>query len=409
MSYLPSVPITTFAAAVSLQGMRRVITLALLVTMATLMACGSATGQPKGAAATRETAASPSGRPVARGSPVWIDDLQMVSAADGWALVWSDNPAGTGNPALEPAVTSDGGHAWHVVTPLAARTLLANGEALLYAASPRRAWIAVNHGDGKSTVVFGTHDGGQRWTESNPVDGYQAVAMDFAGTDHGWLLESQGAAMGQDPVRVYGTADGGVTWSLLTGGLPVACGKTGMVFSPAKVGWIASDCAAGYQVLVSRDAGAQWTAEQLPLPSSVCSAGCTAFQPQFAGVTTFLALGSYPAAAVLLVSTDAGRSWRTVAMPAGAGAYPRIQFFGPADAIAVSAGPQGAVGLDFYLTGDGGLSWTAVPQGRQFGISGAQFDFVGLQAGFAWVADRAGLYQTADSGETWTAVVAQLG
>jgi hypothetical protein len=223
-----------------------------------------------------------------------MDDLHMVSATDGWALVWSANPAR--NAVLEAALTRDAGRSWTVVTPMAAQALLDNGEALLYAASARRAWIAVNHGDGKSTVVFGTSDGGQSWTESNPVVGYQAVAMDFAGADHGWLLESQGAAMGQDPVRVYVTADGGVTWSLLASGLPVECGKTGMAFSPAQVGWITSDCVLGYQVLVSRDGGAQWATAQLPLPNSACADGCTAFQAQFAGPGTTLEVGSYPAA-----------------------------------------------------------------------------------------------------------------
>jgi photosystem II stability/assembly factor-like uncharacterized protein len=340
---------------------------------------------------------------------VWIDDLRMVSAEDGWALVWSGNPNGSGNPALEPAVTHDGGRAWIAVTPPVARPLLADGAALLYAVSARRAWIAVNHGDGKTTVVFGTSDGGQRWTESNPVVGYQAVAMDFAGADHGWLLESQGAAMGQDPVRVYGTADGGVTWSLLAAGLPVGCGKTGMVFSPAQVGWITSDCPVGYQVLVSRDGGAQWAPVQLPLQSSACADGCTAFQAQFAGPGTMLEVGSYPGAAVLLLSPDSGQTWRTEAMPAGAGPYPLVQFFGPADGIAVSAGAQGVIGPDFYLTSNGGLSWTAVPQGRRFARSGAQFDFISTRVGFAWIPGSRQLYLTSDSGRTWTAVVAQLG
>lgn len=389
--------------------MRSSIALVLLVAAGTLTACGAtgATGRPEGAAATRETAAASSGRPAARSNPVWIQDLQMVSADDGWALVWSANPAG--DAALEPARTSDGGRAWAVVTPARARPLLDNGAALLYAVSAQRAWMAVNHGDGKSTVVFGTRDGGQSWTESNPVVGYQAVAMDFAGADHGWLLESQGAAMGQDPVRVYGTANAGVTWSLLARGLPVECDKAGMAFSPAQVGWITSDCVLGYQVLVSRDGGAQWAAAQLPLPSSACADGCTAFQAQFAGPGTMLEVGSYPGAAVLLLSTDSGQTWRTEAMPTGAGAYPQIQFFGPADAIAVSAGAQGVIGSDFYLTTDGGLSWTAVPQGRRFGSTGAEFNFVSPQAGFAWIANATGLYRTTDSGRTWTAIVARLG
>jgi photosystem II stability/assembly factor-like uncharacterized protein len=233
--------------------------------------------------------------------------------------------------------------------------------------------------------------------------------MDFTGGDLGWLLESQGAAMGQNPVRVYGTTDGGASWSVLASGLPTECDKTGMAFASAQVGWITSVCTGGYQVLVSRDGGAHWAAAQLPLPNWACPAGCAAGLAQLAGDTTFLTLSSYPAAAVLLVSTDAGKSWRAEALPAGAGPYPRVQFFGPAAAVAVSAGPQGTIGQDFYLTSDGGLSWTAVAAGRQFGSDGASFDFLSAQLGFSWIPARQQLYRTSDSGRTWTSVVAQLG
>lgn len=386
--------------------MRRLFVLVVVALAVT--ACG-ASGQPKDAAATPETAAAPSGHPPDVGrSAAWLHYLHMVSPTSGWALVWSSNPAGRGNAVLEPAVTHDEGHSWVPVTPAAARPLLVNGTALLYAVSAQRAWVAVNHGDGNSTVVFSTVDGGQSWTESKPVAGGQAVAMDFAGSGQGWLLVSPGAAMGQEPVDVYSTSDGGATWSLLASGLPAECDKTGMTFTSAQVGWITSTCAGGYQVLVSRDGGEQWAATVLPLPDPACPDGCAAASLQFAGDTTVLVVSSYPAVAVLLVSTDAGESWRTETMPAGTGPYPRVTFFGSAYAIAVAAGSQGAIGPDFYLTADGGQTWTAVAQGREFGSGGASFDFLSPQLGFAWTDAGQQLYQTSDSGRTWTIVAPQL-
>jgi hypothetical protein len=387
--------------------MRHLIALAVMALAVTGCA---ASGQSEEPAATPETAAAPSGHPPAVGrSTAWLDDLAMVSAADGWALIWSSDPAGRGNPTLRPERTSDGGRTWVVVTPPAARPLLANGQAVLYSGSAQRAWIAVNGGDSESTVVFATNDGGRRWTESNAVAGSQAVAIDFSGADRGWLLVAASAAMGEQPVRVYGTEDGGNSWSLLTGDLPAACDKTGMEFTSAKTGWITSVCPVGYQVLVSRDGGARWAAAQLPVPDSACQDGCTAFRPEVAGPGTVLEMGSYPAAAVLFFSTNGGQTWRTESMPTGAGSYPRVTFFGPADAIAVSAGASGVIGQDFFVTSNSGQSWTAVPQGRRFGSSGASFDFVSPQLGFSWIPGGQQLYRTQDSGRTWTTVAAALG
>jgi hypothetical protein len=379
----------------------------LAVVTVAVCACGAG-GQPEGAGATRETAAPPSGHPPAT-STRWFNDVQMITAATGWALVWSSDPAGSGNPTLEPERTSDGGRTWVVVTPPAARSLLVNGQALLYAVSAQRAWMAVNGGDSESTVVFATSDGGQRWTQSNTIPGSEAVAFDFSGADRGWLLVAAGAAMGQEPVSVYGTADAGMTWSLLTRDVPAVCDKTGIAFGSAETGWITSVCNGGYQVLVSRDGGVQWSAASLPLPASACLDGCAASAPRSAGNTTVVQISSYPAAAVLLLSTDAGQTWRTEAMPAGAGPYPRVTFFGPDDAIAVAARPQGVIGRDFFVTSDGGQSWTTVPQGHLFGSSGAQFDFVSPQAGFAWVPGEPQLYQTSESGRTWAVIVPHLG
>jgi len=386
-----------------------------------------------GSTASREPAAATSGRSPAEGAsekrPVWPDTVQMVSAKVGWALLWTSNPA-LPNPAnLAVARTTDGGRIWSQATPPAAAAALKNGDALLKAASSKRAWLAVAPYSGrlsKDTLVFGTGNGGASWRESAPVRGSQPVAIDFVSARRGWLLESLGAAMNQNPVRLYRSSDGGARWSVIarsatseasqpsSSGLPVYCDKDGMSFSTAGEGWITGDCfSLADAVLASADGGTHWASPSLPVPGLLCqSSGCEVPAPQFAGTTTFLEICAYPSAAYLLVSTDAGTTWQTERLPAGAGPYPRLQFFSATDAIAVSAGSQGGIERDFYLTTNGGQSWTAVRQGRRFG-TGAAFDFVSQRVGFAWNDGIEGsvpprLLTTTDSGRSWRVVTPVL-
>jgi photosystem II stability/assembly factor-like uncharacterized protein len=391
-------------------------------------ACGVATGGRTGsdAAKSREKAASLPVRAPSQ-QPVLLDSVQMMSATTGWALVFVSNPSNSS--VLELARTTDGARTWDLVSPPGTRGELVQGQSILDAVSGERAWVSgvtPQH----STVVFGTSDAGRSWWRSGPVPGVaQPVAVDFAGPDQGWLLESLGEAMQQNPVRVYRSPDGGRSWSLVArsarmpgdpprrSGLPVGCDKTGVAFSSTRVGWITSSCQAlRGALLVSRDGGAHWANQQLPIPPSACQqSGCEVAAPQFVGHTTFLQISAYPDAALLLVTTDGGGRWLTLIMPGGAGPYPRVRFFSRSDGIAVSAGSQGSIGRDFYLTSDGGRRWTAVPQGRRFGRSGSSFDFVSPTVGFAWIpgADATGgapsMYRTADSGRTWTSSVPRAG
>jgi len=408
---------------------------AALILLLAIMAsgCGGASAKPNGEAATREAAASPSDAApaqVPKRGPVWLDTLQMVSATTGWALLWPSNP--NHSSALAVARTTDGGRTWTAVTPPSAVPGLAPGQALLEAATARRAWFTVTTGTGGSratTHVFGTTDGGQSWRESSAVGGGSPVAIDFAGPRRGWLLNSPGAAMNQNPVALYRTTDGGLRWSLVaksprtaadpatSSGLPVACDKDGVAFESAQVGWITGSCTAVEgAVLASTDGGAHWASASLPPAAQDCQQnGCDIPAPDFAGHAVFLVIGVYPTGAYLLCSNDAGQDWQAYPMPAGAGPYPRIRFFSADDGIAISAGSQGTIGRDFYLTTDGGMSWTAVRQGVRFGGNWDDFDFVSQRAGFAWTnpggdlsAAPLRLYRTSDSGRTWASFVPRL-
>jgi photosystem II stability/assembly factor-like uncharacterized protein len=410
------------------------------VLAAVLLAAGCGTVPARGQSAAPPPAASgssePSGWPAASGSQaaagIWLDSLQMTSASTGWALRWTQNPAVVDDGYLAPARTTDGARTWTSVTPPAARALLTtpDAQAVLQALDSRRAWLAVTAATTDSssvhlTEVFATANGGRTWTESAPlkVPDY-ASFLSFADPEHGWLLIAYGGTMGQEPVRLYRSSDGGLRWSLVartpqtgtgSNGLPVTCDKAGLVFATASAGWLSGACfSLPDALLVSRDGGVTWASQVLPVPASSCLPDeCEVFGPQFVGRTGFLVIDRAPAAPYFLVSQDLGVTWRSEPLPPGAGKDPRVQFFSPLSGMLVSGGPQGAIGPVFYTTADGGRTWTAVRQGRS--LSQLGIDFVSEQTGFAWVsgADTTGssppaMYRTADSGRTWVTFTSRL-
>jgi photosystem II stability/assembly factor-like uncharacterized protein len=421
-----------------------------------LLAAGCGTGSSPGSVAattsagtrppTATAAASASPSPTASSSAVrtsppsagkalWLQSLQMSTPSTGWALYFAGNPSSAplGTPTLL-ARTTDGARTWTDVTPAAAVGLLSttNASQVLDAVNAEVAYIAVTASSSGSqlgtTRVFATSDGGQTWTESAPLSGNgYASQLSFTDSRHGWLLWNEGAAMGRNPVRVYRTTDGGAHWSLTaqsppmnsdsSAGIPVGCDKTGLTFASAAVGWISSDCAAGLsgELLVSRDGGVTWERQQLPVPASLCGdTDCVLTGPEFTDGTGFVTVAAYSGVTTLLVTRDLGQTWLSVPLPAGYAhakyPYPQLKFFDPEHGVLVTAGPQGTIGNVFYTTSDGGQTWAAVSQGVHFTQNGAAVDFVSPLVGFAWVpgtdtqgSSPAPVYETTNSGRTWTA------
>ena len=375
--------------------------------------------------------------------PIWLQSLQMTSPTTGWALYYSADP-NSSSPAFQLlARTTDGGRGWTGVTPAAARPMLATPDAtqVLDPVSSDRAYLAVTAATEESnssvntTMVFATTDGGQTWTDSAPLRAVSTVSeVSFADPQHGFLLLGGGdAAMGQDPVSVYRTSDGGAHWSLAAaspdqtgttvasppgpGQIPAVCDKGGLAFPTATNGWIASTCTAGLVngLLVSQDGGTSWADESLPLPATTCGGGaCTVSGPQFLGGTGFVTVDPEPAGAALLVTRDLGQTWDQLALPAGL-QYPQITFFSPTQGVLVDREAQGAFGGTFYTTADGGQTWTPVQQGANLTRLGVTIDFATPADGFAWTnglesdpVPPTSIYQTNNSGRAWHAFTPKL-
>jgi photosystem II stability/assembly factor-like uncharacterized protein len=243
-----------------------------------------------------------------------------------------------------------------------------------------------------------------------------------------------GAAMGQDPVRVYRTGDGGARWSLAaesppppadqqapgppsTGpsGISTGCDKTGITFASPRDGWLTTDCnALSGALLASHDGGVTWQPQPLPIPPGACmSAGCQAFPPQFssrAGLIT-IAPGNRPP--YLLRTDNGGLSWHLLTVPAAARRFASADLIDARHAVLVpgpSPGTVRGVIRELWFTGDGGRTWAAVGQGVALSPD-ATISFASPAAGFAWDSEVAGvppLYTTTSGGRTWAWYIPRL-
>lgn len=374
--------------------------------------------------------------------PAWLQSVQMTSARVGWALHWTGNPAGSASVALVAARTTDGGRTWTNIDPRPKALIFDHPgvivSAVLRASGDRRAWLAATAGAQSGycqipsrTRVFRTADGGRTWAESALIraPGF-ARYLTFTDPANGWLLQDLGAAgfpVPHDYVQLYRTRDGARHWSLAAqtlrcpqlgtspSGLPTYGDKTGVAFATTKAGWLtAGGNALADLILVTRDGGRRWKPRPVPLPRTFCQAlGCAVTPPQFFGRTGYLTIG-HPSHGLLLATRNLGVTWtRLPALPAGAGAFPQVRFFDSRHGIIVSSGAQGAIGQMFYLTSNGGRTWTPIRQGMRFNHLGFTVDFVSPLTGFAWIvaADLTGtqrMYTTHNGGRTWAAFTPKL-
>jgi photosystem II stability/assembly factor-like uncharacterized protein len=393
--------------------------------------------------APQSTLASRTGATRKRQGPIWLQSLQMTSASTGWALYYSKNPNSSSGVFMLLARTTDGGRTWTDVTPASGLPLLAtpDAEQALDPVNGEDAYFAATGASEESnssvntTVVFATADGGHTWTQSSPLRAVSTASqVSFADPQHGFLLlGGDGGAMGQDQVWLYRTADGGKHWSLAaaspadpgeaataqqdSGQIPTGCDKHALNFPTATTGWIDSTCNAGLTnaLLVSRDGGASWSDQSLPLPASTCAGNaCFVTGPQFVGGAGFVTVDPWPGTPALLETRDQGQTWEQIALPSGV-QYPQITFFSPTQGVLVVGGSQDSFQSTFYTTTNGGQTWTPAPQGTNFTKIGVNIDFTSTQDGLAWTTgentdptEATSIYQTTNSGRTWHAFTPHL-
>jgi len=184
-----------------------------------------------------------------------LDAVDFVDPSTGWILADLD----TSDFAVMS--TRDAGRSWttRLVSPSTR-----HGEYLRF--FNRSAGVVVSIGSG--AAVFTTRDGGVNWTRHavDPADAY-VVSASFVDPMHGWLLEFGPGTDGLGSTVLARTQDGGATWQGL--GPPAAppAEAFAVSFTDPSTGWLDAVAAGPYTYMTS-DAGASWRQVALPAPAS---------------------------------------------------------------------------------------------------------------------------------------------
>ncbi|HEV2893900.1 MAG TPA: hypothetical protein VG411_09115, partial [Actinomycetota bacterium] len=275
---------------------------------------------------TTTAAAAPAGFPAA---PPMVGDAdgtvlaaQLVTRDSGWALT----TAGL-------AWTGDGARSWRTITPGKVPAGRVRGAFFL---DPRTGWVGASSrqretGSRVQLAVYRTGDAGATWQWAslgeldlggdNAAGGYEGgfgilALPSFVDRRHGWVAVQTSSDTYQAHSFLFRTTDGGATWDRL----PSPPGAPQVAFSSRTTGW------------------------------SVVQGG--------------------PGAGGLYQTTDAGRSWRGVALAPPAalrGTSVRLREpptfksrrdgFLPVEFVRQEGGRPRILAAGFFVTADGGASW----------------------------------------------------
>ena len=340
-----------------------------------------------------------------------VQSMQLLTPTQGWALT---------DEGLK--WTSDGGLAWVDITPPAVSAAVIKG---LFFLDAQRGWTIVpsNVDDRhmEELLVYRTDDGGKTW-QSSPLgapDGESHGApayIHFSDAEHGWVVVKLVSSSNFSIGDLFRTTDGGVTWTKLS--IPIG---NPVVFTSPSDGWTAGG-PAGDKLYVTRDGGASWEPQAVSPPPGFRSSYPAYELPVFTaareGVLPVTFTG--PASGIAFyVTHDGGRSWTLE----GSVVSPQTLSLGlpiPSDVVDfntwVAVSPDGA---RVFTTADGGKNIQQIaPNGLQAGAVDVDFS----TAEIGWALSSSGvcppglktgcvilsqLLKTTDGGQTWTVLIPQ--
>lgn len=368
-------------------------------------------GEQEQPVAAVEPTAAPVANPILHieaGRQINISSIHMVSEKLGWAI------GGLEGASDHVFHTNDGGSAWRDVTPGEPRPEPGQPRKVAIGSfvSAQAGWV-LYYPDSIETQptqlrVWSTQDGGESWSPSQPVEleflgtSEYPPMMAFENVNNGWVLARQGpVGMHIHPVYFLRTADGGHTWeSLITPPAPESglqsCQKTGVQFADSLVGWATvADCPrTTAELLTTTDGGRSWDPMALPAPvnrpdlfdTEICFAHSPQLlSPQHGALAVACRTGLK--LNLVYITRDGGVTWSSHLYPGG-------QLILLNQRTAYVFGDR-----KIYQSIDGGQNWEWVKTVEWDG----QFSFVSDLVG--WAVARTGeavaLVNTTNGGQTW--------
>ena len=326
-----------------------------------------------------------------------IQSLTMFDNNNGWALT------DTG-----VVRTSDGGSTWFDATPAGLNGAPANPFFL----SPGTAWLAVGTGDPTTGTLYHTTDGGATWNTTAVPFGGGTLA--FTDPMHGWVMVRLSAGMSHEAVAVFRTSDGGTTWSRVfvndtsvagaSDSLPLVGDKNGLIALDENHAWVTGAQPSNdfIYIYATQDGGANWAHQQLAIPAAYSGAQTGANPPVFFGsseaVLPVLLFGN-STGADFYVSHDGGQTW-SATTPVGQGRF--LAVASPKDFFAWDGGSS------LNVSHDAGASWSTVAPNVNIQDNLVSMQFANAATGWALTSDANShrmLYKTVDGGATWTVLI----
>lgn len=325
--------------------------------------------------------------------------FEMLDALNGWGV--------TDTSLVR---TMDGGVNWTDITPSGVTSL--GYSANVYFLDPLTGWLVVASPDYINGTIFHTSDGGINWS-SLPVP-FSGGQIDFINASSGFILVNRGAAAGSSAVDVYSTSDGGTTWTPVyvmqpgagedVNSLPFGGQKSGFTFLDSMHGWVGGSIPMDGVIYLysSVDGGHTWVKQSVDLPAgyetSMTEVGSARFFNEKDG---FLPVRIMKDASNIdfYITHDGGVTWSATTPVSGSGKYSIIS---PEDIISWDGDQY------LHVSHDGGLSWNNIATNINVTDTLMKFDFVDALTGWMLTGDATNhhaFYKTVDGGATWTVLI----